>query len=100
VRARALAPVVLQRARRRAHPADHGTAEPSLHGIDYVPHRGGVPEPESEWIAISSYYFVGLSQRMMIHGEHTESVRIDFRPLWRHRPDAMPTGCMLLFRLR
>lgn len=90
-----------QRGITRVHLAYHGTAEPSVYGIDYVPYRGGNPGPESDWIAISSYYFVGLSQRMMLReGRTPEAVRLDFRPLWPRTPDAMPAGCMLLFRLR
>lgn len=85
----------------RVHLAYHGTADPALYGIDYVPYRGGVPGRESDWIAISSYYFVGLSQRMMLREGRTEqAIRLDFRPLWGRRPEAMPAGCMLLFRLR
>jgi len=85
----------------RVHLAYHGTAEPSVYGIDYVPYLGGKPGPESDWIAISSYYFVGLSQRMMLRSGRTpEPVRMDFRPLWPRRADAMPAGCMLLYRLR
>jgi hypothetical protein len=85
----------------RVHLAYHGTAEPSLYGLDYVPYRGGVPGQESDWIAISSYYFVGLSQRMMLReGRTAESLRLDFRPLWPRTPEAMPAGCMLLYRLR
>jgi len=85
----------------RVHLAYHGTAEPSLYGLDPVPYRGGVPGPESDWLAVSSYYFVGLSQRMMLReGRTPEFLKLDFRPLWPRRPDAMPAGCMLLFRLR
>lgn len=85
----------------RVHLAYHGTAEPSLYGIDYVPYRGGAPGPESDWLAVSSYYFVGLAQRMMLReGRTAESLKLDFRPLWPRRPDAMPAGCILLFRLR
>jgi hypothetical protein len=85
----------------RVHLAYHGTAEPSVYGIDYVPYMGGQPGPESDWIAISSYYFVGLSQRMMLReGRTALPIRLDFQPLWNRRPDAMPAGCMLLFRLR
>src|SRR5439155_1420464 len=43
----------------RIHLAYHGTTDPAIYGIDYVPYFGGTPGPESDWIAISSYYFVG-----------------------------------------
>lgn len=85
----------------RVHLAYHGTVDPSVYGVDYVPYRGGAPGPESAWLAVSSYYFVGLSQRMMLRdGRTAESLQIDFRPLWARQPEAMPAGCMLLFRLR
>jgi hypothetical protein len=85
----------------RVHLAYHGTTDPSVYGIDYVPYRGGTPGPESAWLAVSSYYFVGLSQRMMLReGRTTESLQLDFHPLWSRTPEAMPAGCMLLFRLR
>ena len=85
----------------RVHLAYHGTAEPGLYGIDYVPYLGGKPGPESDWIAISSYYFVGLSQRMTLRDGRThDPIQLDFRPLWSRTPDAMPAGCMLLFRVR
>jgi hypothetical protein len=85
----------------RIHLAYHGTTDPAVYGIDYVPFRGGTPGPESDWIAVSSYYFVGLSQRMMLRdGRTAEALKLDFRPLWSRPPEAMPAGCMLLFRLR
>ncbi len=85
----------------RVHLAYHGTTDPAVYGIDYVPYRGGMPGPESEWIAISSYYFVGLSQRMMTReGRTADALKLDFRPLWSRTPTAMPAGCMVLFRLR
>jgi hypothetical protein len=85
----------------RVHLAYHGTTDPAVYGIDYVPYRGGVPGPESDWIAVSSYYYVGLSQRMMLReGRTPEFLQLDFRPLWARTPEAMPAGCMLLFKLR
>lgn len=85
----------------RVYLAYHGTAEPSLYGIDYVPYLGGAPGPDADWIAISSYYYVGLSQRMMLKTGRTEqALQLDFRPLWSRTPDAMPAGCMLLYRVR
>jgi hypothetical protein len=85
----------------RVHLAYHGTTDPAIYGIDYSPYRGGNPGPESDWLAVSSYYFVGLSQRMMLHeGRTAESIQLDFRPLWPREPEARPAGAMLLFRLR
>jgi hypothetical protein len=85
----------------RVHLAYHGTVDPAVYGIDYIPFTGGAPGPESDWIAVSSYYFVGLSQRMVTRaGRSKLPVKLDFKPLWARRPDAMPAGCMLLYRLR
>jgi hypothetical protein len=97
----ALREEMARRGIRRIHLAYHGTADPALYGIDSVPYLGGTPGPESEWMAVSSYYFVGLSQRMMLHDHRTtESMRLDFRPLFARRAEATPAGCMLLFKLR
>ena len=84
----------------RIHLAYHGTADPTVYGIDSVPYLGGSPGPESDWIAVSSYYFVGLAQRMMLHDRRSDRVRLDFHTLWSRHADATPAGCMLLFRLR
>lgn len=84
----------------KIHLAYHGTTDPAVYGIDYVPYLGGEPGPESDWIAVSSYYFVGLGQRMMTQRGRTERLKIDFSPLRHRRPDATVAGCMYLFRLR
>jgi hypothetical protein len=84
----------------RVHLAYHGTTDPAVYGIDYVPYTGGTPGPESEWLAVSSYYFVGLGQRMMTRQGRTLPLAIDFRPLWDVKPVARPAGCMCLFSLR
>jgi hypothetical protein len=85
----------------RVHLAYHGTVDPALYGIDYVPYTGGVPGPESDWIAVSSYFFVGLPARMTTSlGQSEEAIQLDMRPLWKRTPDARPAGCMYLFRLR
>jgi len=96
----ALRDEMAKRGIRRIHLAYHGTADPAVYGIDNVPYLGGNPGPESDWIAVSSYYFVGLSQRMMLHDRRTDRIKLDFQPLWSRRADATPAGCMLLFRLR
>jgi 4-amino-4-deoxy-L-arabinose transferase-like glycosyltransferase len=77
----------------------HGTADPALYGIDNVPYMGGPVGRECDWMAVSSYYFVGEAQRMMLHDRRTDRMRIDFHPLWSRHADATPAGCMLLFRL-
>jgi len=86
---------------KKIHLAYHGTVDPALYGIDYVPYTGGVPGHESDWIAVSSYFFVGLPARMTtFRGQSEEAVKLDFRTLWKRTPDARPAGCMYLFRLR
>lgn len=85
----------------RVHLLYHGTTDPAVYGIDYVPFLGGGIGPESDWLAISSYPFVGLTQRFHTgHGRSAEAMLVDCRPLWGRVPDAMPAGCMLLFRIR
>ena len=97
----ALREEMARRGIKRVYLSYHGTTDPAVYGIDSVPYLGGNPGPESDWLAVSSYYFVGLSQRMMLHDERTaERIRLDFRPLSARRADATPPGCMLLFKLR
>ena len=81
--------------------AYHGTVDPAIYGIDYIPYTGGNPGRESDWIAVSSYYFVGLPARMTTsRGQSEQPLRFDFHQLWGRTPDARPAGCMYLFRLR
>jgi len=77
----------------------HGTTDPALYGIDYIPFTGGAPDSSTPWIAVSSYYFVGLSQRMVTRAGDTEFLSVDFRPMWNLEPVARPGNCMYLFRL-
>jgi hypothetical protein len=84
----------------RVHLAYHGTTDPAVYGIDYVPYVGGEPGKESDWLAVSSYYFVGLGQRMMTQRGRTPPLIIDFRPLWGVQPVARPADCIYLFPLR
>jgi hypothetical protein len=84
----------------RVHLSYHGTVDPAVYGIDYVPFTGGKAGPEASWIAISSYYFVGLPQRMVTSAGTIPQVRIDFHPLWKIPPVAKPAGCMYLYPLR
>ena len=79
----------------------HGTVDPAIYGIEYTPFVGGMPGPESDYLAVSSYYFVGLSQRMMTtKGRSDLSIQLDMKPLWTWEPVAMPAGCILRFKLR
>ncbi len=85
---------------RRIYLAYHGTTDPAVYGIDYVPYLGGVPGTESDWLAVSSYYFVGLTQRMMTPRGRTDWVTLDFRELWGTPWVASPAHCMYLFHFR
>jgi len=84
---------------RRIHLAYHGTTDPAVYGIDYVPYLGGKPGTESDWIAVSSYYFVGLTQRMMTTRGRTGPVTINFGLLSQRRPVATIAGCIYLFKI-
>lgn len=78
----------------------HGTTDPALYGIEYVPYKGGPLDPSIDWIAVSTYYFVGLSQRMVTPAGDTPFLGVDFRPYWSLTPVATPANCMYLFRVR
>jgi hypothetical protein len=77
----------------------HGTTDPAIYGIDYEPFLGGAVGDASDYIAVSSYYFVGLTQRMMTQRGSTAPVRFDFRELRDAKPLARPARCMYLFRI-
>jgi len=77
----------------------HGTADPAVYGIDYIPYTGGAAGGESAWLAVSSYYFRGLSQRMVTSTGISAPVRVDFRALWDREPEARPGRCMRLYHL-
>ena len=55
------------------------------------------PGPESDWLAVSSYYFVALTQRMMTREGRTRSLQFDFGPLRYASPVARPADCIYLF---
>jgi 4-amino-4-deoxy-L-arabinose transferase-like glycosyltransferase len=79
----------------------HGTADPAVYGIHYVPYWGGEPGRQSDWLAVSSYYFVGLNQRMVTPmGRTSETVQYDFRQFWGLRPEACLGGSIYLYPLR
>jgi hypothetical protein len=82
----------------RVNLAYHGTTDPAVYGIDYIPFTGGDPDHRSDWIAVSSYYYVGLWQRMTTRAGRTrDPLRIDFRGLWGQKPVATPAGCIYLY---
>lgn len=86
---------------RRVQLAYHGTTDPAVYGIDYTTFLGGAPGPESDWLAISSYFYVGLPARLMTsQGSSSRPIAYDVRPFWSRRPAAHPAGCMWLFRVR
>jgi len=96
----ALKDELARRGIQRVHLAYHGTTDPAIYGIDYLPYRGGTPSRDSDWLAISSYYYVGLWQRMTTTSGRTAGpIRFDFQRLWGARPVAMPAGCILLFSI-
>jgi len=78
----------------------HGTVDPGMYGIDYVPYAGGEIGGESEWLAVSSYYYNGLAQRMVTRYGISKSLRVDFQALWDRAPDARPANCMYLYHIR
>jgi len=84
----------------RVYLAYHGTTDPAVYGIDYVPYFGGLPGPESDWLAVSSYFFVGLPQRMVTPTGDSPYLKIDFRAMESLEPVALPAHCMYLFRFR
>lgn len=79
----------------------HGTTDPATYGIDYRAFLGGTPDTSSDWFAVSSYYYVGLGQRMITPAGRTAlPVSIDLHTLYDWHPAARPARCMYLFRIR
>lgn len=86
---------------RSVHLAHHGTVDPAVYGIDYVPYTGGAPGPEADWLAISSYFQAGLPGRLMTREGYTPAnVVYDARALRDAPAAAHPAGCLWLYRLR
>jgi Dolichyl-phosphate-mannose-protein mannosyltransferase len=95
----ALRDELARRGIRRVYLTYHGTVDPAVYGIDYVPYAGGPPGSESEWLAVSSYFYNGLRQRMVTRYGVSEPVSVDFRGLWDRAPDARPANCMYLYHV-
>jgi hypothetical protein len=86
---------------RRIHLAYHGTVDPAMYGLNYVIYSGGQPGTESDWIAVSSYFLVGLASRLTSsQGISEDPIFYNFGSLRTQEPVARPAGCMYLFRLR
>lgn len=85
----------------RVHLAYHGTTAPEIYGVDYVPYLGGVPGPESDWLAVSSFIHVGHAARVATPTGYTDfSLTLDTRGLGKLPIVARPAGCMLLWKIR
>lgn len=86
---------------RKVHLAYHGTVDPALYGIDYEIFAGGDLGPESDWLAVSSYFLVGLPARLTTgRGMSEQPLIYDLATLRGRPPAARPAGCMYLFRMR
>jgi len=84
----------------RIHLAYHGTTDPGIYGIDYIPYQGGQLGPESEWFAVSSYFLVGLPAGMTTRTGRSGFVQfLGFDKLRDQVPVARPARCMYLYRL-
>jgi len=85
---------------RRVHLAYHGTTDPGIYGIDYIPYQGGPLGPESEWFAVSSYFLVGLPAGMTTGTGRSRFIQFSgFDALRDQVPVARPARCMYLYRL-
>lgn len=79
----------------------HGTVDPLIYGIHGRPYVGGALDPDTEYLAVSSYFFVGLPARILTDEGYSPWVlRIDMRPFWGRVPDATVGGSIHLFRVR
>lgn len=86
---------------RRVHLAYHGMTDPAVYGIDYKPYVGGQPDTTSDYLAISSYFLVGLPARTMTRAGTSDALlQLDMGALKHQDPLAKPAGCIYLFRIR
>jgi 4-amino-4-deoxy-L-arabinose transferase-like glycosyltransferase len=85
----------------RIHLTYLGTTDPHLYGIDFEPYWTGVPGPASDWLAVSSYFYVGLPQTLRLKdGPSPGIAALDFHVLPPERAAARPGDCMWLFKIR
>lgn len=85
---------------KRLQLAYHGTTDPAMYGIDYLPYYGGMIDSTADYFAVSSYFYVGLPARVITPKGFTPMpARYDMRPLWSMPPDARPANCMYLYRI-
>ena len=97
----ALATEMKSRGIARVHLAYLGTADPHLYGIDFEPYWTGVPGPESDWLAVSSYFYVGLPQTLRLKdGPSPWIALLDFHAFPPERAASRPGDCMWLFKIR
>ena len=83
----------------RIHLCYHGSTDPAIYGIESIPFRGGHLGEESEWLGVSSYFFVGQTQRMMTPTGFTPFMTADFSRLWGLRPAAVAGRSIYLYHL-
>jgi hypothetical protein len=84
----------------RVRLAYHGTTDPAVYGIDYDVYLGEAPAPGDRWLAVSSYFLVGLPARLTsTRGMSEQPVAFDFGALRPLTPVARPAHCMYLYRL-
>lgn len=91
--------ILKRRGIERIHLCYHGSTDPAIYGISYLPFRGGRLSKDSEWLAVSSYFFVGQAQRMMTPTGFTPFMTADFSRLWGVRPTAVAGRSIYLFHL-
>lgn len=79
----------------------HGTVDPAVYGVRYEPYVGGPLDPEASYVAISSYFLVGLpAQTLTRQGWSPYVLSLDAKPYWKLEPVATLGGSILLYRLR
>lgn len=86
---------------RRIYFLSHGTVDPAIYGIDYVPYRGGVIGKDSDWLAVSSYFYVGLPARIITQSGFTPDFwAFDASALSQMQAGIRVGDCIWLCRIR